>query len=1059
MTNDLLESTLPKAAESPPAPESEVFVMPCSISQRRFWVLDQLYNGDSALNIPLAVELSGPLDIAVLERALNAIVDRHEILRTSFAQIDGVAKQVIKSEAQLSLGVIDLRNVPVEKRAERIDQEMIAEAARPLSLKSAPILRTVLLRLSPKENILMLTLHHIIGDGWSNGLLVREVGVFYDALLHEKPVQLPPLAFQYADYALWQEEWLKTPQFEKQLDYWRETLDGDLPVLDIPTDFPRQAGQTYTAFIESLLLSPRLGEDLKRLCVDLEVTLFMVLFATYVTLLFRYTGQSRFLIGTTAANRNRTEMEYLIGLFANPLILSPEISGDMTFRQLAARLRDHSLNGFAHQEVPFEIVLEKLQERKTAGRKPAIQTHFLYQKAFMESATYGDLAIKPLRSVSPGSTFELTYGIVERPEGIRLQMEYHTALFRNSTIKRMLRHFQRLLEAAVENPDTLVSEMALLTDEEHARLNSTPAPKEAIKETRRPAFDSQSIIGDLQSQLSKHRRASVDARGALIEPRSGVVLFLLDSRMRLLPAGVPGGLYIGGLSLEGVPATAQMTGPKDSTSPIPLLSTDFIGLYREDGKIELLGNARDFALVNGFRVNLRQIEDLLQQHPGVREAAATVFPQPSGDKQLVAYVVAESASTLVEKDLRAFLKGKISEFTLPAHIVPVGSLPKDTKGEVVPELLPEPALPQTRKDEKLPLEAVLYQQLIEIWTEILKVPTLTIVDNFFALGGTSLLALRMMTEIEKLSGRPLPLSLLLTGATISNLARHIVEANNESALPLVTVQANGSRQPIFFLHGDWAGGGFYCGRLSQLLGENQPFYALPPYHSGEPRILTLSEMASHHIAAMKERSPKGPYLLGGYCIGATVAIEMARQLAEAGDQVTQLLLIDPPQWLVSWLRWFWPLVDKTGNLLNWDIQKKIYYFDRYPVSFARWLKKPTNTKVATLLRRLGLARTVVGTSPITIGREIGEEDREILNSLDYAVYFLAYRLYRLRPLTVPATIFFPEETPPTRAWVSRASERHPSKFAIEIVPGNHHTCVTRHTAALVDRIRKTLVSL
>jgi len=381
MTNDLLESASSRAGDALPPKGAEVFVMPCSISQQRYWLLEQLSPGNTALNIPLAVQLSGPLDSSLLERALNAVVSRHEVLRTSFTLVDGTPRQIIKTEAKLKLGLIDLEDVPAEKRPERIEQEMIAEAARPLSLTEAPILRTTLLRLTPKENVLMLTIHHIVGDGWSNGLLVREVGLFYDAFLQEKPVPLPALAFHYADYALWQQEWLKTPQFQKQFGYWKETLKGNLPALDMPTDYPRQMGQTYTAFIESLLLPAPLGDALKRLCVELDVTLFMVLFATYVALLYRYTGQTEFIIGTTAANRNRSEMEHLIGLFANPLILRPEVSGEMTFRELAVRLRDHSLDGFAHQEVPFEIILEQLQERRSGARNPVIQTHFLFQKA------------------------------------------------------------------------------------------------------------------------------------------------------------------------------------------------------------------------------------------------------------------------------------------------------------------------------------------------------------------------------------------------------------------------------------------------------------------------------------------------------------------------------------------------------------------------------------------------------------------------------------------------------------------------------------------------------
>ncbi len=1057
MTENPTGLALPRAKETPPAPEADVYVMPCSISQQRYWLLEQLSPGNTALNIPLAVQLSGPLDIAILERALNAIVHRHEVLRTSFTLVEGAPKQVIKPEAKLELGQIDLTDVPPDRRQPRIEQEMIAEAVRPLSLTQAPILRTTLLRLSPDENVLMLTIHHIVGDGWSNGLLVREVGLFYHAFLKGKPVDLPPLQVHYADYALWQEEWLTSPQFQKQLAYWSETLDGDPPVLDLPTDYPRELGPAYTAFIESLLLPQRLGDDLRRLCLELDVTLFMVLFATYVALLHRYTGQTEFMIGTTAANRNRPELEHLIGLFANPLILRPTVSGEMSFRELAVGLRDHSLISFAHQEVPFEKVLEALQEKKKVARKPLIQSHFLYQKAFMEPATYGDLTIRPLRSVSPGSTFELTYGIVEREEGIRLQMEYHTALYKKATIRRMLRHFERMLEAAVDNPDMPVSELALLTEEERATLEPLWTLPKPLADGTRPGVDPKVLLPQFRAQLKKHFREAVYPHGIAIEPLPGEILVALDGHLRLLPAGIPGEVYLGGIAQGLTGEYTLVSGPTDVPTPVPLLRTEFIGRNSGDGKIELLGTADDFATINGFRVNLRQVEAFLARHPDVAEVAAAAFKQASGEFQMTCYVVLKPGTTPTEKDLRLFLKGKISDFTLPAHIVTVPALPKDASGEVVAGMLPEPVLPAKSQDEKIPLEAILYHQLIEIWMEILKVPSLTIEDNFFALGGSSLLALRMMTQIEKLCGRPLPLSLLLTGATIANLAHYIVQANNESAAPLVAIQSKGKKQPLFFLHGDWAGGGFYCGRLSQQLGEDQPFYVLPPYRSGNENVFTLEDMAAYHIAAMRAHTPHGPYLLGGYCIGATIAIEMARQLVAQGEKVTHLLLIDPLLG-TPWLRLTWPFFNAVGNLRKWNVQKKIHVFDRYAVSFARWVKKPLQSKITTLLRRLGIS-TSVPVSPIKAGREAGE-GIEILTHLDYAVYFLAYRLYRSKPLTAPATLYFPEETPPARlTWVRRASERAPAQFTVEFLPGDHHTCITKYTPALVAKMKQTLDSL
>ncbi len=251
---------------------------------------------------------------------------------------------------------------------------------------------------------------------------------------------------------------------------------------------------------------------------------------------------------------------------------------------------------------------------------------------------------------------------------------------------------------------------------------------------------------------------------------------------------------------------------------------------------------------------------------------------------------------------------------------------------------------------------------MEIWMEILKVPSLTIEDNFFALGGSSFLALRMMTQIEKLCGRPLPLSLLLTGATISNLARYIVEANTSRRRPLSRSRPKASASRSFSCMVIGPAVAFIADVFPNSWATTSRFTPSPPYRSEELRILPLSEMAAYHITAMREHTPKGPYLLGGYCIGATVAIEMGRQLVLQGEEVTQLLLIDPPQWLGSGLRALWPFVDKGGDILKWDLQKKIYYFDRYAVSLARWLKRSPANKYATLCRRLGIAKPKAGTT-------------------------------------------------------------------------------------------------
>lgn len=1031
----------------------DVFVMPCSTAQQRFWLLERLSPGNTALNIPLAAEITGPLNIPILEEALDAIVQRHEILRTNFALVDGEPKQVIKNEVHLHLAIVNLGHTPPDQHDRLIEQEMITEAARPLSLAQAPVLRATLLRLTSERHVLMLTIHHIVCDGWSNGLLILEVGVFYDALLHKKPVKLPPLPLQYADYALWQQEWLKTPQFKKQLEYWQETLGGSLPILDFPTDHPRRAGQPYAAFIESLLLPTGLTHALKRLCVDLDITLFMVLFGTYVALLHRYTGHTQFIIGTTAANRNRPELENLIGLFANPLVLRPEISGEMTFRQFLTQLRDHSLSVFAHQEVPFEMILEEMQSNKKGASKPWIQTHFIYQKAFMQPATYDDVHIRPLRSVSPGSTFELTYGIVERAEGIRLQMEYNTTLFEKPTIRRLLLHFQTLLESIVENPDTPVSEMTLLSGEERTRLwPQLPARTDAI-----PAVDPAAVVLDLQRQLDAHFEKAATVHGAMIEPPPGAVLVALDSHLRQLPAGLMGEIYLGGVSSETAEGIKLVSGPVDSPSPIPLLQTKFMGKNREDGKVELWGLAHDFAQIGGFRANLRQIKANLLRHPEIVEAVVTVLQQPPEEDRIVCYVVVRPGTPPMEKELRASLKAEIGDYFLPAHILTVLSLPKNAQGEVAIDLLPKPgAQAKSAGDDHVTLGGILHQQLIEIWLDILKVPSLTIDDNFFTLGGSSLLALRMMTQVEKLCGRPMPLSLLLTGATIANLARHIVDTNRDSTLPLIALQPKGTRPPLFYLHGDWAGGGFYCNRIAQKLGEDQPFYVLPPYRNEEQKILSMEEMAAHHIAILRKQQPHGPYLLGGYCIGATVAMEMAQQLVRDGETVSHLFLVDPPAGGATWMQVSWHLVNLLGNAQGWSLQRKIDIYDRYCTSLARWLKRPLSRKLTSITRRLGIHVPPPTQQGIALVDSSGD-DIEILDSLEYAIYFLAYRLYKLRPLSVPATLYFPQSVrPEIAAKKSRGSQLDPNKYDLEVLPGNHETCLSKHASVLAAKMKEAL---
>jgi pimeloyl-ACP methyl ester carboxylesterase/acyl carrier protein len=1045
---------LPAAA---PCDASEDFVMPASIDQQRFWVLEQLAPGNAALNVPVAVEIKGPIDLDVLHEAFNAVIQRQESLRTSFQWVEGEVKQVISSDVRFYFQHKNLSSVPKDQRAERLFQEMTAEAQRPLALDKAPIFRARILRFDAEDHVLLITLHHIIADGWSTGVLLREIGISYEAILEGKKPILPELTVQYADYSLWQLDWLKSPDYQNQFAYWKKHLAGPLPRIDLPTDRPRRKDRRAPGFIENYLLPIPLTDRVKRMSQDLDVTTYMVLFSTFCTLLHRYTGQDHFILGSTVANRPRPELENLIGQFSNPMMLRADLSNEPTFRELVHRARDLTLGAMSHPEVPFKLVLEHLESGSVGRQKPGIQAIFLFQKDFMQPATFGKMTVRPLRWVSPGVIPDFALIVVERDEGICLHMEHNTNLFDIGTVRRFLRHFEVLLGSVIENPDTPIGELTLLTDAERAKLWPGLPARDTPAESTLPDIDPDTFLRSVQALVDEHLEKTPELRGVVVPPPPGGVLVVLDEQARLVPAGVLGELHLGGFAPEKVGRDSIVSGPHDSPVPIPLLRTGYFARAREDGTIEVQGLKSDLAPVNGFRVSLRQIRALLLRHPDVSDAIAVISPQLSEENQLVCYVVAKPGTTPAEKDLRATLEGRIHDLSLPAHILIVPSLNRDAQADALAKYLPKTAAaPKSSDDERIPLEAILYQQLIEIWCEILKIPTLTIEDNFFALGGTSLQAFNMMMKLEKLCGRSLPLSLLFSGATIANLAHYITEANNDAATPLYTVQGKGTKPPVFFLHGDWAGGGFYCSRVARPLGEEQPFYALPPFRPEGEKVLTMAEMAAAHIKVIQEHTPHGPYILGGYCIGAIVALEVARQLLEKGEKVAHLLLIDPPP-CVAWLTWIWPLVDKVGDFLKWDLQKKIHVFDLYAVSFARWLYKSPASKLVSLFRRLGLVKPSPP-SPITGQRVVGQGDEDILKSLDYAIYFLAYRIYRPKSLPISSTVFFPEETGPLGIkW--RKRDGRTAECTIARMPGDHQTCITKFPYALGEKIKEAIERL
>ena len=440
---------------------------PLSFAQERMWFLEQFDPGSSLYNISTAYRLSGDLNVAALEKGLNEIVRRHDSLRTTFRVKEGQPVQIIAPTLALSVPVVDLRDCPRAERGIEVQRLAAKEAHKPFDLTRGPLLRATVLRLDEEEHVLLLIIHHIVSDGWSMGIFNRELAVLYEAFSTGKPSSLTDLSIQYADFAVWQRQWLQDEVLESQLAYWRERLDGAPPLLELPTDRPRPAVQTSRGAAQSMLLSDSLSESLRVLGRKQNCTLFMTLLAAFKTLLYRYTGQEDIVVGTPIANRNRSEIEKLIGFFVNTLALRTSLSRNPTFQELLERVRETALDAYVHQDLPFEKLVEELKPERDTSRAPLIQTMFVFQNAPGDTLDLPGVTMSRFR-LDGGtiSEFDLILEMIDSRQGLEAAFEYNTDLFDATTVSRMVSHFHTLLEGIVANPGQRLSELPLLTEAE-----------------------------------------------------------------------------------------------------------------------------------------------------------------------------------------------------------------------------------------------------------------------------------------------------------------------------------------------------------------------------------------------------------------------------------------------------------------------------------------------------------------------------------------------------------------------------------------------------------------
>jgi len=624
---------------------SRELALPLSFAQQRLWFLDQLEPESAFYNLHNAVRFQGELQVKVLEQTLTEIVRRHEVLRTTFQSIDGEAVQVISPAQDFNIAIEDLSSLPETEREDTVRRVVTEEGNTPFDLSNGPLLRVKLLRLAAEEYVVLLTMHHIIGDGWSMGLLVNEIGTLYQAFTNNQQSPLPELLIQYADYAVWQREWLQGEVLEGELEYWRKQLGGELPVLDLPSDRPRPAVETYKGAYQSVELPELITRGIKELSQRHGCTLYMTLLAAFNTLLHRYSGQDDIIVGTAIAGRNRAEVEPLVGLFVNSLAMRTDLSDNPTFVELLGRVREMALGAYAHQDLPFEKLVEELKPVRDLSRSPLYQVMLILQNEPTGDVLNLSGGTRRAAAGEIGTAkMDLLLSLFERGGRLLGHIEYNTDLFEAATINRMLGHFETLLRTLPELAQRPISELQILSEDERRQLL-------AVSNAAATDFPRDRTLHQLfeaQAQRTPQAVALAFGRQQLTYSELNARAQQLAHHLRSLGVGPETrvGIYVE-RSLEMIVALLGVLKAGGAYVPIdPQVPQARLEFILADADVAVLLTQQELSSSSAAQVST--IVDLDTDWPNIARLPATDL-QHSSSADNLAYVIYTSGSTGIPK--------------------------------------------------------------------------------------------------------------------------------------------------------------------------------------------------------------------------------------------------------------------------------------------------------------------------------------------------------------------------------------------------------------------------
>ena len=639
--------------QAPPLqPVSRNENLPLSFPQERLWFLDQLAPGGSSYNIPMAFRITGSLNVPVLEQSLNELVQRHEALRTTFRSVDGQPVQVIAPSLTLTIPVLDLRE-SLDKQ-EQVLRLVTEEAERSFDLSQGPLLRAALFQVADDEHMLILTVHHIVFDAWSAySVLFQELSGLYEALSTGKPKSLPELPIQYADFAVWQRQWLQGEFMETLLSYWKQQLGGRFPVQHLPSDRPRPAVQTRRSACQTLVISKTLTEALKALSRRESATLFTTLLAAFKVLLYCYTNQDDLFVCTPTANRNRTETKGLIGYFVNLIVLHTDLSGNPSFRELLSRIRKVSSGAYAHQDLP----VQRLVDRLNLLQIPLSQVMFVLQNIPRQPLKLAGLTVSYLELDNGAADFDLSLTMLEEAENLTGVLKYNIDLFDDATITQMLKQFQILLESIIDNPELPISSLPLLAETELHRHRRSE-DNENVEQSSLPAVDLQRL--ELEKTYRSRSSSEYVPPVAMLEVQ---LTKIWEEVLGIQPIGIRDNFFeIGGHSLLAVHLFAQIEKMSGKNLPLatlfqaPTIEQQATLLYQEEWSeswsvvvpIQTNGDKPPFFGIHGAYGNVLFYYNLAH-HLGQSQPVYGLQPQGLDGKQVPHTRVEDMAAHYIQE--------------------------------------------------------------------------------------------------------------------------------------------------------------------------------------------------------------------------------------------------------------------------------------------------------------------------------------------------------------------------------------------------------------------------